>query len=1230
MEKKYQFEKLTLRDDINIDVYEEALDYVFESDDIRNVAISGAYGAGKSSVLASYKKKHPDKKYLHISLAHFNSDKKDDKDGKGEKGVSESVLEGKILNQLIHQISSDNIPQTNFKVKQNINVGKIVKSALLCLALIVFICYFCFFDEWRSFVELFSENWFGKILSITVNKYVRLFFGVIILAITYIFIHAAIKFQKDKNIFKRLNVQGNEIEIFEHQDDSFFDKYLNEVLYLFENSQTDVIVFEDMDRFEMNHIFERLREVNTLANIQLAKREKPKKSKKDKEAQMDKRILRFFYLLRDDVFVSKDRTKFFDYIIPIVPVVDGTNSYDQFIEHLDKNNLTAKFEKKFLQGISLYIDDMRLLKNVCNEFLVYYHRLNTTELNFNKMFAMITYKNLFPRDFSDLQNGQGYVKSLFDHKDEFISAEREKILALIEDKKKEISACKYEQLMDTNELDIVKRNMEVAVQNLSYGATRNQKSREYNEWCEEVYPVRKVAIQNKLNGRLSLLESELISLELQLAKLDSRKLKDIINRENRQTIFHTPTVNEVGEKSEYKEIRGSDYFALLKYLVGEGYIDETYADYMTYFYPNSLSVVDKKFLRSIRDKQAKEYTYSLKNPALTLTYLNIADFEEPETLNFDLFEHILRNNNEYSERLVTQLKTRKKFDFLSQYFTTRKIKNSIDKIIRYWPEFFFDVTSANSMPYDQIREISLSILLYCDDKAIESANVDNCLTEFVSKTNDYLNLNEFNIGRLIRSFELINVKFRSINYDVSEKNIYKLVYEKSMYCLTYENIKNMLNHIHGIQDEAIVKHQNYSMLLSIADAPIYSYVKSNVAEYFEIIFEMCDGKIEDGETTIVNVLNDESITDEIKKSYIALLTNDVLDISQINNHQLWSILLEQKKLRFSENNLYYCFIEYKTLSSLLITYINRYDGNIDISNISIENHEQFKKKLFDATIKCFDLSDVKYGQILSSSAIVCDASFDIDNVPTSKMKVLIDDGIIRMSKGCLISIRNKYKEVLSRFIKQNIGEYVDMMSADVFVFSELVEILSWDIEDEYKITLLGFTSEKISIIGKNYSEKVLSIILKNHFVLEDLPHLLQTYDAYADGIRTIIFDLSVKNYARILGCASNLTESFIKEILSCDRIDGSKKIELFIALLQSISLEQAKIFALILKRPDLVSALEPAKRPKIPFNTQNKNILDQYKQRAWIYDYSANEDNTYYTVKKAKPVANRSVDEVLL
>ena len=58
MEKEeYHFERLTLINDIELKVYEDAINYVFENPDIKNVAISGAYSAGKSSVLESYKKK---------------------------------------------------------------------------------------------------------------------------------------------------------------------------------------------------------------------------------------------------------------------------------------------------------------------------------------------------------------------------------------------------------------------------------------------------------------------------------------------------------------------------------------------------------------------------------------------------------------------------------------------------------------------------------------------------------------------------------------------------------------------------------------------------------------------------------------------------------------------------------------------------------------------------------------------------------------------------------------------------------------------------------------------------------------------------------------------------------------------------------------------------------------------------------------------------------------------
>lgn len=100
MEKsEYQFERLTPIDDVELGVYEDAINYVFDNPDIKNIAISGAYSAGKSSVLESYKKKREDLRFLHISLAHFHSATQD-----GEKAVKETILEGKILNQLMHQI----------------------------------------------------------------------------------------------------------------------------------------------------------------------------------------------------------------------------------------------------------------------------------------------------------------------------------------------------------------------------------------------------------------------------------------------------------------------------------------------------------------------------------------------------------------------------------------------------------------------------------------------------------------------------------------------------------------------------------------------------------------------------------------------------------------------------------------------------------------------------------------------------------------------------------------------------------------------------------------------------------------------------------------------------------------------------------------------------------------------------------------------------------------------
>lgn len=673
-ERKYQFERLTPIDNMDLDVYEEAIDYVFDNSDIKNVAISGAYSAGKSSVLASYKKNHSNLRFLHISLAHFKSPDQED-----ETEIKESVLEGKILNQLIHQIPSEKIPQTNFRVKKKVNTKSVIRLTIGAVLFLVSTIYFFCFDMWKNYLSSLPDNWFKTILTPSTHQYALMVDGVLMVALLSFVVYRLISVQKNNNIFRKLNLNGNEIEIFEESDDSYFDKYLNEVLYLFENADADVIVFEDMDRFNANKIFERLREVNTLANIQLQKE--------------SKKVLRFFYLLRDDIFVSKDRTKFFDYIIPVVPVVDSSNSYDQFISHLKRGGIFEKFNESFLQGLSLYIDDMRLLKNIYNEFVVYYNRLNITELDCNKMLAIVAYKNLFPRDFADLQLNQGFVYALFNKTDEFIKSEITEIEKAIEGKQNRITLSQNEHLVSMRELNVAFADK--YLRNYSWSQYNDSDLSDFvmnylHGDNKSEYMSRKQALEDKLHEKCDELNQEIINLEQKIIEIKNRQLHQIITRDNIDTIFSITSTNEIGKVTEFNEIKSSEYFDLLKYLIRNGYIDETYADYMTYFYEYSLSRIDKTFLRSVTDKKAKEYTYKLKNPKLVVSRLRLVDFDQEETLNFDLFTYLLQTSRiDYIERLIDQLKGTKNFKFVGAYFdVTTELPAYIKCLNLRWSEIF--------------------------------------------------------------------------------------------------------------------------------------------------------------------------------------------------------------------------------------------------------------------------------------------------------------------------------------------------------------------------------------------------------------------------------------------------------------------------------------------------------------------------------------------------------------
>lgn len=140
--------------------------------------------------------------------------------------------------------------------------------------------------------------------------------------------------------------------------DSVFNKNLDEIVYFFERTKKAIVIFEDLDRFESSNIFVSLRELNYILN----------------NYERIKKPIKFIYAIKDDMFVNKgERTKFFDFIIPIVPYISSTNSSEILRDKLqiDAEENTSKIfdiSGKFVSLISPYINDMRDLICICNEF----------------------------------------------------------------------------------------------------------------------------------------------------------------------------------------------------------------------------------------------------------------------------------------------------------------------------------------------------------------------------------------------------------------------------------------------------------------------------------------------------------------------------------------------------------------------------------------------------------------------------------------------------------------------------------------------------------------------------------------------------------------------------------------------------------------------------------------------------------------------------------------------
>ena len=1225
-QKYYNFEKLTPDKDADISVYEEAIEFVFDNSDVTNIAISGAYGAGKSSVIESYEKKHDDKNFLHISLAHFEPTERNE----SEDSVKETTLEGKILNQLIHQIPVDRIPQTNFRVKKDVGRRNIIIITILLCVLLGSITFISMSNKIQNWVDALCDGRLKSLLTIFTNDFTVFFAAIALAGSAFICIYNAVKVQKNKNLFHKVTVQGNTIEIFENKDESYFDKYLNEVLYLFEQVEADVIVFEDMDRFNSNVIFERLREVNNLVNVHKYNKFKNKKRHKlinkifrRKEKQY--KPLRFFYLLRDDVFVTKDRTKFFDYIIPIVPVLDGTNSYDQFIRHLKQGNILEKFDSTFLQILALYIDDMRVLKNVYNEFLVYMYRLNNTDLNWNKMLAIIVYKNIFPRDFCNLQLGKGYVHELFEQKE---NLSKETIGKLEEEKQliqEKITYINKENLTDVQELNDAYEAKYNRLPRDSWYNQLTQEGRKEKDKLEKEKEKRIEVIDNRNKGMMTELEVKLQDIEQRISATKTKLLSELITRDNTDSIFMIKSINPIGEENQYNEIKGSDYLELLKFLISNGYIDETYNDYMTYFYEDSLSAHDKMFLRRITDKKGSDYEYSLKDveKVLSSPVLRVVDFYEEETLNFNLLKGLLVNQEnpkyqKYLSALIKQMKDNKDTEFISKFYdSTQFDKTFIIKLNEQWTDFFSYIAVNKILPLKQIRGFSLDSLCLLDENKIQDINVEGCLTDYISNQSDYLNIQNPDVAKIISQFCILGVKLKKIEIDTANKDLIVGVYENNLYELTFENIKLMIKSIYGEYDSYNIEHRNYTVIQGKSESPLAKYIAENINRYANEYLKNCNGYIEDSEDVAIKFINDENVLGDIQEKYVNVLKTVISDISVIQNKKLWNEMLDKRIIKKTVPNIIHYYTEY-CCDSQLIKFINECDAGMDYSHIENEFGGEIARQFFDSVAVNNEIKTSRYQEILCNMGYGYDV-YDAYDISDDKMEVLIKKDVIEMNNVGLEYIRNHYKKYTALYIDENIEAYLRIITSDNFSYEEALHILGMEIGDKEKIDLLGLTTEPISVVGKGYSSSLIKYILDNNFDEHDENELYQHFSEYEEVIQSSIYRVAKSRIANIIDNSTIvLDDNLLSKLLTMSKCSMDDKIQLWAKALPNLTEETCKKHFDELGFPELKGIFTKRNNYTKTYedNSFIRDILYVLKKNTWIFDYYKKSDDEGYVVVK--------------
>jgi hypothetical protein len=1088
--------------------YVDVLKSAIDEKGVYNIALTGPYGSGKSSIIKTFLHLYPKYKCLNLSLASFAEEQEQpstvtvtEKEGDNPVKTTKTIqnketkidvdkLEYSLVQQFFYHVKACRIPESRFgRILRISRASKIIIVSCIVIALLS-ISVLCMPEQLKTIFTFLSYN-----NNLKIATYLS---GIALASILIWALYKVIGYIPNLNS-GHIKLMNYEIELQKDMNISIFNRYLDELIYLFQRTGYELVVLEDLDRFENTSIFTKLRELNLLLN---------------QSKDIGHRIV-FVYALRDDVFKTAcERTKFFDYIIPIIPHVNVSNSasffVDAFKDLIRKDKKEQGLDKSFLADVAPFVGDFRTLKAIVSEFSVNRFLLDK-KLELNNLLAIIIYKNLNPQDFEKIYDGKGTIKEIFDKKTTLIEDEQGRIQKEISNLGNIIRVSENENLRSIEELRaLVLAAVARCIPN-GYGlCDNNSKYMSFN------YINTDERIKSLLQGgcrvrnveyysNTPILKDQVLTALGPDFDYDKRKKQieqktDAINRRLRtQREKLQKQLDELLQKSVSELCKDNPYLlkesglckdnTLLEFLIRKGYIDEKYFYYITVFKEGILSSEDNDYLMEIKSLGASdkdEFGRHIDSPNSLLLYLNLPDFKSDKILNFELAHAIMMGENkDYKKWLIEKLKEggALNLDFISRYAFTDFVDDGLLKSISAgYPDLWMDI-AAETLFSDEARLNLFTMLMrFAETSDIVKMNSDGQMEKYLSSQNYADVFKDISADKAKGIIDALHPYFYELIDDRRSTSLLEFVYEEGYYDLNKFNVLLILN-IYGKIDVSKYDGAVYSAIKD-SEIPILNEQIEGHIDHFVKAVVLASDNIKEQEGSFILLLNNENLSSETKQSLILHNTTKIDAVENVTDPDILHQLYDDNKVKasFAKMIYYYQVSNLSEPDDTLCKFINT-------------NGESFKQELVEEH-KAEDLSFIKSVLFAPeikegiAKAILDDQKYkilwidEISNLKESLVVYLIDRKSIDFSVERFKNIGSAYNNLYGQLLKQYAKEVTDHLEEFAFSTDNLLIILNWPEYLTYKQRIVGAINEN-SLTTATQANKLLDYYLSSDSVLEE-------------------------------------------------------------------------------------------------------------------------------------------------